>query len=292
MGHVLTGRFTYQPSHLDGSEMSNHKINQKKVALIAGILAAALLAAAIATQVQSAAAQTRSDEDERSSTITTSGTATAKVEPDKFSVTAGVETNGTTAEEAASANAELAAKVIAALKDLGIAEQDIATSSYYVYPVYEERPAAEACIMIYPPPPECMPRQVITGYRASSSLTVTLDADGQIDAGEVIDAAVSAGANTVSNAYYFLSTELQQQVRDRLIVDAIANARHRADIAAKAAGMEVSGVESIYLNDVYIQPFPVVYRGEVPALESASSTPILPGQQEVTMTVNMVFSMQ
>ncbi|HXG06921.1 MAG TPA: SIMPL domain-containing protein [Nitrososphaera sp.] len=272
--------------------MSNHKINQKKVALIAGILAAALLAAAIATQVQSAAAQTRSDEDERSSTITTSGTATAKVEPDKFSVTAGVETNGTTAEEAASANAELAAKVIAALKDLGIAEQDIATSSYYVYPVYEERPAAEACIMIYPPPPECMPRQVITGYRASSSLTVTLDADGQIDAGEVIDAAVSAGANTVSNAYYFLSTELQQQVRDRLIVDAIANARHRADIAAKAAGMEVSGVESIYLNDVYIQPFPVVYRGEVPALESASSTPILPGQQEVTMTVNMVFSMQ
>ena len=275
------------------TKMSNQKTNQQKLVLLAGILAAGLLGAAIATQVQSAAAQAqdvKEDKDNRKwlSTVTTSGTATTTVDPDKFSVTVGVETNGTTAEEAVSANADLAAQVITALRDLGIAEEDIATSSYSVYPVYEQRAAAEACIMIYPPPPECVPRQTITGYRASSSLTVTLDADGQIDAGEVIDAAVESGANTVSGAYYFLSSELQQQVRDELIADAIANARHRADIAAEAVEMEVSGVQSINLNEVY---FPVMYR-ESAVFASASPTQILPGQQEVSMSVSVTFFIQ
>lgn len=266
------------------TKMSSQKTNQRLV-LLAGILAAGLLGAAFASQVQSVAAQAQNDTDR--STVTTSGTATTTVDPDKFSVTVGVETNGTTAQEATSANAELIAQVVAALTGLGIAEENITTSSYNVYPVYESREAAEACILIYPPPPECQPRQVITGYRASSSVTVTLDADGQVDAGQVIDAAVTAGANTVNGAYYFLSTEMQQQVRDELIADAIANARHRADIAAQAVGMEVAGVQSINLNDVY---FPVLYRG---VAESAiSSTQILPGQQEVSMSVNVTYFVQ
>jgi uncharacterized protein YggE len=265
--------------------MSNQKTNQKLV-LLAGILAAGLLGAAFASQVQSVAAQAQNDTDR--STVTTSGTAITTVDPDKFSVTVGVETNGTTAQEATSANAELIAQVVAALTGLGIAEENITTSSYNVYPLYESREAAEACILIYPPPPECQPRQVITGYRASSSVTVTLDADGQVDAGQVIDTAVAAGANTVNGAYYFLSTEMQQQVRDELIADAIANARHRADIAAQAVGMEVAGVQSINLNDVY---FPVLYR-DVALESSGASTQILPGQQEVSMSVNVTYIVQ
>src|SRR5690606_25279227 len=106
--------------------------------------------------------------------------------------------------------------------------------------------------------------------------------------GEVIDAAVESGANTVSGAYYFLSSELQQQVRDELIADAIANARHRADIAAEAVEMEVSGVQSINLNEVY---FPVMYR-ESAVFASASPTQILPGQQEVSMSVSVTFFIQ
>ena len=45
------------------------------------------------------------------------------------------------------------------------------------------------CIMIYPPPPECNPSNVITGYTASNSVTVTLDADENV--GSVIDSAVA-----------------------------------------------------------------------------------------------------
>jgi uncharacterized protein YggE len=291
--------------------------NDKKLVLLVGILAAGIFSAAFAsTQFLAANAQstnntatgnntsTATTDDPMpvdigcptgaevcedivgtgNATVSTSGTATTRVQPDKFSVTVGVETNGTTAQEAANKNAELSAQVIAALRGLGIAEADISTSSYSVYPVFGERPASEACIMIYPPPPECLPGTEITGYRASNSVTVTLDADGQVEAGQVIDAAIDAGANTVQGAYFFLSQQRQMEVQEGLIGQAIENARQRAAIAAGAVGMGVDRVKSISLGDVH---FPVFARDV--SVAQAGDTQILPGQQEVTMTVNVVY---
>jgi hypothetical protein len=222
-------------------------------------------------------------EDVIQSVVSTSGTATVKVNPDKVSVTIGVETRGETAEEATAANAELMEKVLAALKGLGIADDQISTNWYSVWPVYEWR--SPPCIEIFPQPPECAPKNEIVGYAASNSVTVTLDADA--DVGEVIDTAVAAGATNVNGAYFFVSTERQEEIRSSLIEEAIDNARSRADKAAAAVDMEIAGVKSINLNDIY---FPVLYKDF--AVESAAgSTPILPGQQEISMTVQVTFLM-
>lgn len=224
-------------------------------------------------------------------TVSTSGTATTKVQPDKVSVTVGVETNSTTAEEAASSNAQLVDQVIQALRALGIAEDQISTSSYNVYPVYSHSEPVNACRVMegYPVPPDCYVSGEVVSYRASNSVTVVLDADGDVDAGEVIDTAIEAGANNVNGVYFFISSERQEQVRDSLIGDAIASARHRADVAAEEVDMTVSGIKSINLNEVY---FPIFSRGLDSAEESGdAATPILPGEQEVSMTVNTVFYM-
>lgn len=279
--------------------------NKRNLGLIAGILAMGLVAASIAGgQALSATAQQNPTdpmpvdigcetgaevcEDVVQSIVSTSGTATVKVDPDKFTVTVGVETDGTTAEEAASLNADLVAKIIAALKALGISEDDMSTSSYSVYPVYSQI-SANACRVMegYPVPPECYVSQEITSYKASNSVSITLDAVGSVDAGEVIDTAIEAGANTVQGAYFFVSSESQEEIRGNLIADAIANARSRADKAAEAVNMEITGVKSINLNDVY---FPVFYK-ELAQADGASSTQILPGQQEVSMTVQVTFLM-
>ncbi|HEU4605826.1 MAG TPA: SIMPL domain-containing protein, partial [Nitrososphaera sp.] len=118
-----------------------------------------------------------------------------------------------------------------------------------------------------------------------NSVTVTLDASE--DVGSVIDGAVQAGATNVNGAYFFVSTERQEEIRNGLIEDAIDNARVRANSAAAAVDMEIRGVKSINLNDVY---FPVFYR-ELAQDASISATPILPGQQEVSMTVQVTFLM-
>ncbi len=284
--------------------MSDQKTSRRTLALIAGILAIGLVGATIAGgQALSAAAQQNSTDpmpvdigcptgaevceeeigDVIDSVVSTSGTATVKVDPDKVTVTIGVDTQGMTAAEAATKNAELMEKVIAALKALGITDDQISTSWYSVFPVYDYR--SPPCIEIYPQPPDCAPKSEITGYTASNSLSVTLNADE--DVGKVIDAAVAAGANNVSGAYFFVSEERQQAIRDSLIEKAISNARSRADKAADAVDMNITGVKSINLNDVY---FPVFYK-EVAQDASGASTQILPGQQQVTMTVQVTFRM-
>ncbi|UVS69387.1 SIMPL domain-containing protein [Nitrososphaera viennensis] len=267
--------------------------NNRNLVLIAGILAIGLVAASIlGGQSMTAAAQQQPTQNNGNSngnntkpTVSTTGTASTSVEPDKVSVTIGVETNGTTAEEAAAANAELMQKVIDALKALGIADSQIATSHYSIYPVYDM--VSPVCIEIYPQPPECKPRSEITGYRAVNSVTVTADASSDI--GKIIDAAVGAGANNVNGAYFFISEARQQEIRDSLIEKAIDNARSRADKAASAVDMNVTGVHAINLNDVY---FPVYFKEFAASADGgAPTTPIVPGQQQVTMNVQVVFTM-
>lgn len=225
------------------------------------------------------------------STVSTSGTATTEVRPDQLSVTVGVETNSTTAQEAVILNANLTTQLVAAVRGLGINEDQIETSSYSLSPIYEYIVPPQPCIEIYPPPPGCETRQEIIGYRASNTVTVTLDVTAELNAGQVIDAAIGAGANRVDGIVFFISQDRQQQIRDTLIRDAIANARQRANIAAEALGMTISGVQSATLNPIDFPVYSVDLReGAAAQAESVSApTPILPGQQEVSTTVSVVF---
>lgn len=292
------------------AEMSEQHKPTKKLILMAAILAAVLLAAVFTASQLTATATAQSEavglstgtegqmtedqteatpvsaevgDDDHRSTLSVTGMASTKTQPDMFSVTVGVETNSTTAQEAASANTDLVNATIAALTDLGIAEEQITTSSYNLFPVYGDMQRDEACIEIFPPPPECQPQQVITGYRASSSLTVTLETEGEVEAGQVIDTAIGAGANNVQGVFFFLSSERQQEVRDGLIAEAIDDARHKADIAAAALEMGVSGIKSVSVDEVH---FPILSRGESVQL---AATPILPGEQEVTSNVSITY---
>jgi uncharacterized protein len=281
--------------------------NVKKLAFFACLLAAGLLTTVglfACTQALNAHAQVSSEIgplaqnnsllqppslSANQSTVSTSGTATTRVTPDMFSVIVGVETNGTAAQEAVSRNANLTGQVITALSGLGITENQIGTSTYSVSPIYEYRQPPQPCPEIYPPPPGCEPRQEIIGYSASNSVTVTLNVNAGIDAGQVIDASVQAGANNVNGLYFFVSPDRQEEIRDSLVRDAVASARQRANIAAEALGMTVSQVQSVDLREIF---FPI-FRGleEVSIAEAAAPTPILPGEQEVSTTVSIVFYM-
>lgn len=273
--------------------MSEGEFRNRKTVLLAGIAAAAILAAVIAaTQMLSATAQqpgnnsTQVANTNGTATLSTSGTATAKVQPDKFMVTAGVTANGTSAEEAVDANAELMADLIEALVALDVPEEQIATSSYQLVPVYGSGQAEnDVCITIFPPPPGCEPGQEISGYKVTNTVSATLDVNGTISAGSLLDTAVEAGANTVDGVSFFMSTERQEEIRDSLMEDAINSAGSRADIAAGVLGMEVTGVQSVNTGEAQFPPFSRPF--ESAALVAA--TQFQPGQQEVSTTVNITF---
>lgn len=236
------------------------------------------------------------------STLSITSTSTTEVRPDRLSVSVGVETNGTTAQEAVSQNANLTVQVLTALRGLGITEDRIETSSYSVSPIYEFIPPPEQCIQIYPPPPGCETRQDIIGYRATNTVTVTLDVPffrvatesvPDVNAGQVIDAAVGAGANRVDSVTFFISPDRQEEIRGTLIGESITNARQRANIAAEALQMTITGVSSAEINPIDFPIYTVSLREATGTGEAADAvsapTQILPGQQEVSTTVNVVF---
>lgn len=210
------------------------------------------------------------------------GTAFKKISPDKVSVTLGVETQEKTAKEAAAKNAEVMNAVISGLKALGLKTDEISTSYYNIYPVYEYPPIIYEKDIV-PPRPES---PILVGYRVTNTITIITSANA--DVGSVIDAAIGAGANQVQGVSYFVSEEVQRQMNRQLVEQAVLDAKARAENALSPLNMQIVGVKSINLNDVY---FPVYSydRATFAVAEAAAPTPILPSQQQVSASVSVTF---
>ena len=199
-----------------------------------------------------------------------SATGKTSAVPDLATINAGVVTQSTTAAAALGENATQMTKVLAALKRAGIAERDIATASVRLAPQYRYADNQ---------PP------VITGYQATNTVTIRFHDIGK--AGGILDALVAQGANQIDGPN--LSIENPDAALDAARTDAIARARARADLYARAAGMSVARIVSISEsgdNAGPPPPMPVMYARV--AADSAQ-TPIQPGQTDVTATVSVRF---
>ncbi len=123
-------------------------------------------------------------------TISVTGTATTSKKPDLLVVQFGVEMQNKTAKQALDANSLSMNQIIEAIKSVGIAEDEISTASFNIYPVYEgyEEPLTKRWT------------QELVGYRVSN--TVTVETSKLTSAADIIDGAVAAGANRVDSVYF------------------------------------------------------------------------------------------
>jgi len=207
-------------------------------------------------------------------TVTSAGTGETSAAPDEAIMSFGVTTEGTDAAETLDAASRAADEIIAALKDLDIDADDIQTQNVSIWPRYNyNRDDA---------PPQ------ITGYEASIQVSATLRDLAQV--GEVITAATAAGANQINGPTFTLSEDAE--ARDEAIVDAVANARRRAETMADAAGKNVGEVISISETGVDV---PITYArssGEYALAEDAAMVPIEPGTLDISARVTVVFELE
>ncbi|QIG78899.1 SIMPL domain-containing protein [Stakelama tenebrarum] len=187
--------------------------------------------------------------------------------PDLATISAGVVTQGATAAEAMQANSARMARVIAALKRAGIADRDIQTSNINLSPQYRREDNQ---------PP------VITGYQASNSVRVRFrDIE---NSGAILDLLVAQGANNINGPSLGLAEP--QGAMDEARADAIRTARARAELYASAAGLSVDRILSISEGaDRGGGPMPMGYM----ARAESADTQVLPGEQDVTVTVTVRF---
>jgi len=193
--------------------------------------------------------------------------------PDQAVIRAGVVTQGATAATATEENATRMARVIASLRSAGIQARDLSTSNVSLQPQYRYTDNQ---------PP------VVTGYQASNSVSVKFRDIAR--SGAVLDALVKAGANQIDGPA--LSLSQPDAALDAARTDAIKRAQARAALYAQAAGMRVERVLSISEageNDGGQPQPPVMFRVRAVAAQADAATQVLPGETEVTATVNVRF---
>jgi uncharacterized protein YggE len=211
-------------------------------------------------------------------TISVSGSATASSNPDTLVIVLGVESEAKTANESLSQNSNSLNSVISSLTNSGLSEDDIQTSNFSIYPMYDSIKDFNGNW-----------QQVLTGYRVSNILSIQTDKIGS--AGNIVDAAVSSGANRVDNVSFQLSDGKLQKISDDLIADAINDATQKAEKALVPLKQKIVGVKSVVIHDnvvpYYDSPMRASFDGF--AESSMKSAPIMSGDEEITTNVSVVF---
>ena len=201
-------------------------------------------------------------------TITVTGSAAVSLPADYARVSVGVSTSAPTVDQAVKENNAAIYAVIDALKEAGIAEEDIATSSYTVYAEYDYSSVG----------------QRLTGYNVTNQLTVIIRDMEHI--GATLDKATAAGANSIYNIE-FLST-LADQAQDEASIYAVQDALRRAQLLASAAGLELGGIKSISDNTSSWVVTTQTYKS---TLDAATGNSILPDDTSVSASVTIVFEL-
>ncbi len=222
----------------------------------AAIIAGTLLAAPALAQTVPPAA------------ISVIGEATLSVAPDQAQIDGGVTSEAKTAKEASDANNAAMTKVLLALRGAGLEEKDYQTSRLSLQPQYA---------------PNRTGPSAITGYRASNRVTIKVRDVTKV--ASVIDTLVGAGANEIGGINFMVSqaSKLLDDAREQ----AVADARRKAEIYAKAAGVTLGAPLSIS-EEGNAPPMP--YRKMSAGV--AASAPVAQGEETLQVTVNVSWAIK
>ena len=200
------------------------------------------------------------------------GTGKVTVTPDVAILSLGIQAQ---AIDVAQAQAEAAAamdKVMTALKDAGVAEKDIQTTYFSIYPLTKwDNDKQES---------------IITGYQVTNTVTVKVRKVDQT--GSVIDAVAIAGGNLtrVNNISFTVDdpTPYYEQARVKAVADAVAKAKKLAD----NAGIKLGKVT--YITESSNTPSPIYRTDMAAAPKEGSTTPISTGEIDITTNVQITYA--
>ncbi len=226
-----------------------------------GMRLLAILAVGLALLAGGAGAAT-TDTSTSTDSVTVTGTGSVTAVPDQAEFDFTVQTKGTTASDALDANGKTTTAVVAAVENAGVAESDIQTQGVSLDPVTSSDGTK------------------ITGYTASDTIDVTKLTIAK--SGDVVDAAVGAGANGVSGPNLTVST--QDDLYADALKAAVAQAKSKAQTLADAAGRTLGAVTTI------------VEGGSTPPLPFAEgaakgATPIEAGTEQIQATVTVTYAL-
>jgi uncharacterized protein YggE len=202
--------------------------------------------------------------------ISVTGEGRVSVPPDLAEIEGGVTSEAKTAREASDANNAAMGKVLLALKGAGLAEKDFQTSRLSLQPQYanQTRPGPN----------------VVVGYRASNRVSIRLRDVSKV-AG-IIDTLVGAGANEIGGINFTVSEA--SKLLDDARTEAMVDARRKAEIYAKAAGVTLGAPISI--SEEGGGPSPMPFRKMSGGM--AAGAPVAQGEETLQVSVSVSWAIK
>jgi len=213
--------------------------------------------------------------------LVVSGEGVGSYVPDIAILRLGIEAQETTVAQAQLLARDAMSKVVAALKAKGVADKDIQTQYFSIQPVTQYVEDTVGGIK--------RGRQVIVGYVVDNTVQAKLRKVD--DAGPIIDAVAAAGGDlTRINSISFTKEDVTVEknlAREKAVKDAQAKAQQIASLLGIKLGKPLYITES----SPYIpSPSPVYARAADAA--GAPTTPIQVGEQDLTVTVQIVYAIE
>ncbi|MBS1183733.1 MAG: 26 kDa periplasmic immunogenic protein precursor [Proteobacteria bacterium] len=211
------------------------------------------------------------------STLTLSADGIVSAAPDTAIVSLGAVQEAETADAALTANNAAMRKMLAALKEAGVADRDIATSGFTIDPV-----------MSYPPQKadgtQAAPK--ITGYRVSNAITVKLRDIAK--AGGLLDKVIRVGANDVRGVGF--TVDDQDSLMDEARIEAIKTLETKAALYAKAGGFTLKRILALSEGSQQNPPMPMLMMAK--AAPQSDAVPLAAGEQDIRATVNITWEIE
>jgi uncharacterized protein YggE len=202
----------------------------------------------------------------RTRTITVVGTGEVRGTPDVADLVLGVSGRAGSAAEVMSRISDRAQKVIDALHDAGVDDEDNQTADLSVQPVLNDDGA-------------------VTGYEASNTVSVRIH--DLAKAGAIVDAAAAKAGDDIRVQGITFSIDDDSSLLASARTKATKRARAQAEQLASGADVEVGEVRSITEAS---SNTPIAYAGD--AAEKAASTPVMAGTQTLTVQATVVFAIR
>ncbi|KND51573.1 MAG: hypothetical protein AB202_03345 [Parcubacteria bacterium C7867-007] len=252
----------------------------------AAAVALAVLALFLLVKTFDAIAQFGTGPNRPINSITVTGEGKSTSVPNIALVTFTVQETAVSVKEAQDAATKRTNDSLAAMKDMDIAEKDIKTLGYNVYPQYENR-AIAPCY----PGGEC-PTQSnkISGYQVSQTVEVKIRDTAK--AGDVLQKLGTLGVQNISGPNFMLDDD--STVRDEAREAAIEDARAKAEVLAKQLHVRLGNVMSFSEGGGYYPMYSGYAKGGV-AMDAANVAPApsLPvGENETNVTVQITYEIR
>lgn len=205
--------------------------------------------------------------------IWVTGQGEAMAIPDIAELRLGVEARADTVAEAQTQASEAMDKVMQALKDNGVAEKDIQTQRFSIYPVtrwIREKDEEE-----------------IIGYRVTNTVLAKIRAVDK--AGIIIDAVAEAGGDLTRIQGISFSVDDPTPYYEEARAKAVEDAKNKAAQLAELAGVTLGKPTYISEGAIYRPELPRLFE-EAGGMAPAPETPVSPGELEITVNVQIVYA--